>query len=274
MKRKIQFYYVYLITNLILNKSYVGSKMCYKDDPLNDDYWGSSRLLKEDFKIYGKENFKKEILKSDYSDKISLLNGESEYILKFNTLAPNGYNRFLPNTNPGFHMGGSKASKETIQKLKDSHKGKIPWNTGKTNYLSEESRQKMSSHKLGKPRSEETKKKISQNSIGFIGTHHTEETKKKISKSNKGKKRSPEQLEKMRISHTGITLSPEAREKLSNSKKGSKHSKETIQKLKDSHKGKTPWNKGKTGLNHSKETKERIRKTMKEKGISPQLYKK
>ncbi len=271
--KKIQFYYVYLITNNILDKSYVGSKMCYKEDPLNDGYWGSSKSLNEDYKTFGKENFSKKILQSNYLNKTDLLNGESEYILKYNTLYPNGYNRFLPNTNPGFHMGGSKASLETIQKLRESHKGQIPWNTGKTNYLSPESREKMRIDKLGKPISEEVKQKISKNSKGFVGKH-SEESKEKIRKANTGRKHTDIEIEKIRLAHIGKTLSIEAREKLRNAKKGVKASEEARKNISNSHKGKKPWNKGKTGLNHSEKTKEKIRQTMKEKGLCPQLYKK
>ena len=62
MSKKIpKFYYVYLITNLVLNKSYIGSKICYKDDPINDGYMGSSKSLKEDYKKCGIENFTKKI---------------------------------------------------------------------------------------------------------------------------------------------------------------------------------------------------------------------
>jgi group I intron endonuclease len=272
MSRKIQFFYVYIITNLILNKSYIGSKVCYKSDPEKDGYWGSSKYLKEDFKKYGIENFSKKIIQRNYTNKKDLLNGETEYILKYDTLEPNGYNRFLPNINPGFYMLGAKASDETIQKLKDSHKGKIPWNAGKNNIFSQETLEKMSLSHLGKKHSEETKQKISQNSKGFIGPH-SEDTKIKIGKANTGKKRTPEQLKQMSKSHLGIKLSKEAREKLSNSKKGTKASEEARKNLSNSHKGKEPWNKGRTGLNHSEKTKEKIRKTMKEKGLCPQLYK-
>ena len=55
-----KFYYVYLITNLILNKQYIGSRICYKEDPNTDGYMGSSKYLSGDYKIYGIENFTKE----------------------------------------------------------------------------------------------------------------------------------------------------------------------------------------------------------------------
>ena len=55
MKKEVTFYYVYIITNLILNKQYVGSRLCYKSKIKNDNYWGSSGYLDEDYKIYGRE---------------------------------------------------------------------------------------------------------------------------------------------------------------------------------------------------------------------------
>lgn len=72
--------FIYLITNIINNKKYVGQKRLWKTitrPPLKgktrkrkevkqsdwQDYWGSSDNLKKDLEIYGKENFKREILR-------------------------------------------------------------------------------------------------------------------------------------------------------------------------------------------------------------------
>ena len=131
MKKQVVSYYVYLITNLVLNKSYVGSKMCYKENPDNDGYMGSSTSLNMDYKIFGIENFKKQILKDDYKNIRDLLDGESNYILELNTLTPNGYNRQIPNQYPNFHNGGCKMSEEQKEKLRKVNKGQIPWNRGK-----------------------------------------------------------------------------------------------------------------------------------------------
>lgn len=52
-------YYIYLTTNLINNKKYIGQHY----GKINDNYLGSGVLLTKAISKYGKDNFKKEILK-------------------------------------------------------------------------------------------------------------------------------------------------------------------------------------------------------------------
>lgn len=52
-------YYIYLTTNIINGKQYIGQ---HKGD-INDSYFGSGINITKALKKYGKENFKKEILK-------------------------------------------------------------------------------------------------------------------------------------------------------------------------------------------------------------------
>jgi len=158
MTKAIKFYYVYQITNNITSKRYIGSKVCYKDDPLNDGYWGSSSYLKDDINYFGLDNFKKEILCSNYKSMQDLINGESEYILKSDTLYPNGYNRTIPNRYPNFHTAGIKMSDETKKKISRKLKGKIPWMRGKKH--TEEAIRKNRENHLGFIMSEDQKQKI------------------------------------------------------------------------------------------------------------------
>ena len=75
------FGFIYLITNLINNKKYIGKKQCFmkiKRNPLKGfkrkriskaesdwkDYTSSSNELNEDIKKHGKNNFRFEILKT------------------------------------------------------------------------------------------------------------------------------------------------------------------------------------------------------------------
>lgn len=72
--------FIYVITNLINDKKYVGQKRLWKTitrPPLKgqkrkrkevkqsdwSEYWGSSDNLKKDLEIFGKENFKREIIR-------------------------------------------------------------------------------------------------------------------------------------------------------------------------------------------------------------------
>jgi group I intron endonuclease len=185
MKKEVKFYYVYIITNLILNKQYIGSRKCYKNKIEDDIYWGSSGYLKRDFKIYGKENFKKEIINYKYTNVKDMLDGETKYILQYNTLEPNGYNRFLPNKHMGFYAGFTNHTHAVESKLKTSIKlrGRKVWNDGKIGKCPQLATMKNKHH------SDESKEKIrsatSKENNPFWGKHHSEESKIKMQKSGK-----------------------------------------------------------------------------------------
>lgn len=194
-RKEPNFYYVYIITNLILNKQYVGSRMCYKKDIHNDEYMGSSKYLKEDIKIYRKENFIKKILDIHYTNKIDMLDGETFNILKYNTLAPNGYNRYLPNTNPGFHAGGSKHSLKSIEKMSESHKGLK--HSEETIKLFKETRKGINNGMYGKGYliagnnngMHKYPDCIKGEKNGMYNKHHSEKSKTKMSISQKNRKK-------------------------------------------------------------------------------------
>jgi Putative endonuclease segE, GIY-YIG domain/NUMOD3 motif len=127
-KKEIKSMYIYVITNLITNKQYIGSHVCYKEDPYNDGYMGSSKYVKSDIKNLGIQNFKKEIIEF-CKDKSILLDLETENIIKYDTLNPNGYNKFLPNKKKGFYILGHVPSEEQRNKLRhpfsEEHRNKL-----------------------------------------------------------------------------------------------------------------------------------------------------
>ena len=154
-----------------------------------------------------------------------------------------------------------------------SARGRVPWNKGKSlPPLSEETKRKISESSMGHIVSPETRGKLSEANKGQIpwikGGHHTEETKRKISEAkrgqaswHKGKPLSEEHKRKISEAHKGLRPSKETRKKLSESHKNP--SAETRRKMSESHKGQTPWNKGK---HHSVEVRCKLLETKKDIG--------
>lgn len=119
---------VYLITNKINGKQYVGQTTNSVENRWREHNWSKNgcRALKNAINKYGKENFKiEEIYRTISLEELD--EREKEFIIKFNTLAPNGYN---------LKTGGnrSKYSDETkkIMSDKKTHGNFIPWNKGLT----------------------------------------------------------------------------------------------------------------------------------------------
>lgn len=81
--------YIYLVTNNINGKRYVGQHHYEKDgiDPL---YKGSGVLLKQAYQKYGMENFSIEVL--EFCSDSSMDELETNWIQTLDTQAPNGYN--------------------------------------------------------------------------------------------------------------------------------------------------------------------------------------
>ena len=165
-------YYIYRITNLINGKTYIGQR---KYSKLNDDYKGSGKRLWEAYRKYGFENFKKEILVFNISERKHADLLEKTFIAaeREKVGVENCYN-ISDGGEGGSTRKGKCCSEETRRKMSEAHKGRPTWNKGK--HLSEEHKRKMSeSHK---------------------GYHHSEESKKKMSEARKGRKVSEETIRK------------------------------------------------------------------------------
>jgi group I intron endonuclease len=170
------FNFVYVTTNLINGKCYVGD---HTTNMLNDGYLGSGRpYFKSALKKYGKENFKREILEF-FPTKQEAFNAQEKYIIQFNTISPNGYN-----ISPvgGCSCGIKCHSDESKQKISKGNKGQK---------RTTETKLKLSIKGKERIVSEETKKKISDANKGKIspmkGKTHTLESKEKMSIGNKDK---------------------------------------------------------------------------------------
>lgn len=179
------FNYIYLITNKVNGKIYIGK---HSTNNLDDGYMGSGILIKKAIQKYGIENFTKEYLAfCDTEEKLNWF--EKFYIKKYNAREV-GYNLTDGGEGQlGVHRYGSNAamygkhhSEETKQKISKS-------NIGKHLFFTEEHKQKISSALSNRTLSEETRKKISESHKGIHrkGKPLSEETKRKISAAISGK---------------------------------------------------------------------------------------
>lgn len=190
--------FIYITTNLINGKKYIGKK---KYNKKADNYLGSGKHLKNAIKKYGKENFTRDIIAIGYNandlneleiyyiDKYDAANSQDYYNI---ASGGEGGNTFVGKTKEemkNFSEKRSKLSKEMWENRTEEERLKIIEslriaNSGKNSHcygkfgsehqrygtkMSEESKKKMSKAKLGKklpPFSEEHKRKISESNSG------------------------------------------------------------------------------------------------------------
>ena len=185
--------YIYLTTNLINNKKYVGRK---SSNTFVKDYFGSGRHLQAAVNKYGKENFSVEILEK-IDDSSLLIPREMYWIAHYNAVDDDNFYNHSPG---GLHEGwvpgdGNIAKTEYCRKLNsEKHKSKKQSPEAIENRVSKIRGENHWSY--GKPRSEETRKKISDT---LTGTKLSAETRRKIGESNIGKHiLSPKHIEILR----------------------------------------------------------------------------
>jgi group I intron endonuclease len=160
-------HYVYLTTNLINGKQYVGD---HTINPKEKRYYIGSGLINElAIKKYGEKNFFKEILEWFDTRNESFI-AEEKYIKQFNTLVPNGYNI---SPTGGMGVNGGLHSQESKDKVSHKNKGKNPWNKG-INYTKEY---------IDKFCKGKHNQKGNKNSM--FGKHHKEESRNKLRNATK-----------------------------------------------------------------------------------------
>lgn len=164
---------IYAILNKVNGKTYVGKHKYQNTEDLLGNYWGSGRLIKKAISKYGKENFKRFILRRNIRDNHMANLYEIAFIRVFKQYGMCEYN--ISKGGDGGYLGvgpwnkGIHLSEEHKRNIRESckggnkasfRKGHIPWNKGR---------------------------RAEQISKGLMGHKVSEETKKKISKANKGK---------------------------------------------------------------------------------------
>ena len=198
---------IYMITNTINNKKYIGQSINIKRRKSEHFTKQCNMVISKSIFNYGKENFDFKILKECEESQLDEL--EIKYIIEYKSNNREfGYNI----ENGGNGIG--KISEDTKQKIKES-------TTGYKN------------HFYGKKHTEDVKNKIKEHhknneNYSFHGKH-TEETLQKMRDSNK------------RL-NLGVPMKDEIKIKISNSIKGKIISDETKQKMSEASKGKNLGN--------------------------------
>lgn len=156
--------YIYKITCLINNRSYIGQ---HKSSVFDEKYWGSGTYIKKAINKYGLENFSREIIEW-VSSKEEATFRESHFIVEYDTIAPKGYNlrndlviygmsdiarKHISDAKVGKSHRGTPCKEETKLKISEKNKGKFAGN--KNPYF-------------GKKHSDEILDKIKQRRAGLV----------------------------------------------------------------------------------------------------------
>ena len=150
-------YTIYKTTNRLNGKFYIGK---HQTENPNDNYLGSGKALLAAIKLYGRENFQKEIL-FDFDNELDMNSKERELITEEFVKSENTYNLGIGGEG-GPHFKGRTHSEATRKKVSKSltgksNKGTFDWKENSGNFKSGNMIWK---NRKNYKHSEETKQKI------------------------------------------------------------------------------------------------------------------
>jgi group I intron endonuclease len=186
--------YIYRILNKLTKKCYIGETKCIDVSRRWNQHKQTIEInkgcpaLRDAVKKYGIDNFEFSVLIICFDDE--RFKYEIEYIKKYNSVVPNGYN--LTNGGEGGGFQGKTHTEEVKNGIKNKLKQKYTDNPELKEQLSERNKIVMSTPEVrekiknGILNSEKWKKMIQDKRIGnYEQVKHTEEIKNKISESLK-----------------------------------------------------------------------------------------
>ena len=174
INNKTYYGYIYKITCLVNKRCYVGQK---RKSIYDKNYWGSSKNTEywEDLKIFGKENFKREVLYWAESQE-DLNQKETQYIISEKALFSEG----------GYNLWLNRQQCELTNEITEKHHKNLMIAMNSEEYRNKI--RKAAEKRKGVPVSEETRKKLSdsiKNSEKRKATMASKEYREKMSNSIK-----------------------------------------------------------------------------------------
>ena len=194
--------YVYLITNQLNNRKYIGIHH-YTKPEIDKNYYGSGKIITQAVRTYGRKNFCIQVL--DWAESFDELSELEKYYIKlynavesedFYNLADGGHNLTPEEVKRFITESTRKTFSKNMKKRWESHNPSICRNLlGENNpfygrHHTEETKQYLSQINTGRKHSEETKQKYSENRRGEknpkYGNYWTDEQKARLSAKKKG----------------------------------------------------------------------------------------
>lgn len=149
---------IYKITNKINNKIYIGQTVRALEERLSEHKRKRNPLISKALKKYGIENFSVEVI-YEASTIEELNEKEFEFIRKYNSINPNGYNQCEGGGNTVGYIHTDEAKKKMSKAKSEMYLGENNPFYGKTH--TDEAKKKMSEKRKGRKLTEEWKKNIS-----------------------------------------------------------------------------------------------------------------
>lgn len=199
------FGYIYLTTNLINNKKYIGQ---HRAQVFTENYKGSGKVLKQAFEKYGWSNFKVELIEECFSED-DLNQAEIRWIAQFDaTHSKEFYNIAYGGAHSWHPLQSWEKEQRSLQMKK---RWEDPEYRKEISQMLHEKQKDGKSWMIGKKHSEETKKKMSQSRSGSLhpmyGKIHSKESRQKMSDAAKARSRRPTTLGRIWINNGKISKS-------------------------------------------------------------------
>lgn len=179
-------HYIYMTTDHLHHKKYIGKRY----GELNDDYFGSGKIISRVIQKYGKSILTKEIL---YISKDATENNqkEKEFIALFNAIKSNDFYNIAEGGDGGDIFHTLPLEQQELLRQQCSLRTRGENNPRYGVHLSEETKEKIRRNRdTSFTQTENYRKKMSEamkgEKNGMYGKHHTEESKKKMSENRKG----------------------------------------------------------------------------------------